>query len=406
MLYRVLDPRRALQALGHLPFRWWLVERMVGAVTWAMRTVARGWLVYNLTGSVLALASVEAVRFLVGVLVSPLAGVICDRIEKRLVMLGCRIALVVTNLILAALIFLGVLQLWHIIAVTVMEALVYSVMEPVLQSILPELVNHQLLLSATSTTFVVEGVLNIMGAALAGVIIKVAGAGWVFLANAPLFALAAYALWKIPATLVASSGSGSMRSDWMAGVRYLRCSPVLIALLALAFARLVVMQPYGSFMAAFSRSLGYDAAGLGLLTSATGVGALLGSLIIASMGDSQSKGKLLLGSGAAASATVAALMATGTLVPPFLFVILAGVFSNAAEIFTRTLTQITCDANYRGRVASVAMLFMNLLSLSVIPAGVLADTYGVALIVGGLAVLVLAVHVAAAVLAPGIRDLR
>jgi hypothetical protein len=123
------------------------------------------------------------------------------------------------------------------------------------------------------------------------------------------------------------------------------------------------------------------------------------------MGDSQSKGKLLLGSGAAAAATVAALMATGTLVPPFLFVILAGVFSNAAEIFTRTLTQITCDANYRGRVASVAMVFMNLLSLSVIPAGVLADTYGVALIVGGLAVLVCVVHVAAAVLAPIIRDL-
>jgi hypothetical protein len=83
MLYRALDPRRSLQALGQQSFRLWLIERMVGSMTWAMRGVARGWLVYNLTGSVLALAWVEALRAAIGVLVSPLAGVVSDRVEKR-----------------------------------------------------------------------------------------------------------------------------------------------------------------------------------------------------------------------------------------------------------------------------------------------------------------------------------
>lgn len=404
MLRRTLDPRHALQALHQPSFRWWLVERMVGASTWSMRTVGRSWLVYNLTGSVLALAWVEAVRFIIGIVISPLAGVVSDRIEKRLVMFGCRFLLIFTNLALALILLCGTVQLWHIIVVTIVEALIYTVMEPALQSIMPEIVGHELLLSATSTTFVVEGVLNILGAAIAGIVIEALGPGWVFLANAPLFALGAHALWRMARTSV-GRGAGSLRADIAAGVRYLRASPLLLALLALAFARLMFNQPYNSFLAAFSRNdLGFDAAGLGLLTSAAAAGALVSSLIIAGMGDTQRKGRLLLASGAGAAAMVALLMATGPL-SPFLFVIMAGVFGNAAEVFTRTLTQITCDPAFRGRVTSVAQVVINALSLSVLPAGVLADAYGVPLIVGSLAVLVLLVHVAAAVLLPDLRKL-
>src|SRR5512137_2352216 len=114
MLYRRLDPRRALQALHQPPFRWFLVERMVGAETWAMRAVARGWLIYSLTGSVLALAAVDAVRAAVGVVLSPVAGVISDRFEKRMILVVCRVVWAVANLALAALIILGGVQMWHI----------------------------------------------------------------------------------------------------------------------------------------------------------------------------------------------------------------------------------------------------------------------------------------------------
>jgi MFS family permease len=405
LLYRSLDPRRTLQALQHVFFRWWLVERMVGAETWAMRGVARGWLVYNLTGSVLALAWVEAVRALVNILVSPLAGVISDRVEKRLIMESCRFALVFTNLAFAAVIFAGSLQMWHIVAVTIAEALIYSIMEPSLQSIMTDLVDRDLLLSATSTTFVVEGVLNIIGAAAAGIVIETAGAGWVFLVNAPLFALASFALHQMPKTSVGSNSTGSLRADLAAGARYLRSSPILILLLVLAFARLIFIQPYSSFLPAFAKGLGFDAEGLGLLVSAGGLGALASSLLIASIGDPRNKGKLVLASGAAAAFCVVVLMGTGKLLSPFLFVILAGLFSNAADILTRTLMQLTCDANYRGRVTSVTMITGGLVTLSVIPAGVLSDTYGVPLVVGGLAALVLVIHVAATVVLPSIRKL-
>jgi|GEM_PF-5218504 len=405
MLYRTLGPRSTLLALNHSTFRWWLVERTAAAATWAMRGVARGWLVYSLTGSVLALAWVEAVRAAVGVIVSPLAGVISDRIEKRLVMFGCRMALVLTNLLLALMIFLGVLQVWHIIAVTVLEAVVYSVMEPALQTIVPELVDREVLLSATSTTFVVEGVFNIIGAAAGGLIIEAAGAGWVFLINVPLFGLAAYALWHMPKRIVTGNSNNSLRSDLAAGIRYLRARTVLLVLVALAFARLLFIQPYASFLPAFSRSLGFDAAGLGLLTSAAGTGALLSSILIAALGDPPYKGRLLLASGAAAAASVTLLMMTGSLAP-FILVVLAGIFANAADVFTRTLMQLTCEASYRGRVSGVAMVLGNMVMLSVIPAGVLADVYGVPLIVGGLATLVFLAYIIAAALLPDIRNLK
>jgi MFS family permease len=351
------------------------------------------------------LAWVEAVRALVGIVVAPVAGVISDRFEKRLVLQWTRILLIFTNLALAILIFLGMLQLWHIVVVTIFEALIYTVMDPALQSIIPELVSRELLLSAISTTFVVEGVLHIVGAAAAGVIIESFGAGWVFLANAPMFALAAFALSRMPKGIVASS-HGSVHMDFMAGLRYLRASPILIALVALAFARLVFMQPYGSFLAAFSRNdLHFDATGLGLLTAAAGVGGLLSSLVIASMGETRNKGRLVLGSGIIAATSVVLLMVVRTSLWPFVFVIMGGVFANAADIFTRTLMQSLCDAGYRARVASVANVFSYMVMLSVIPAGMLADIYGVPMIVGALAAIVIVVHVAATIWSPSLRSL-
>ncbi len=407
MLYRSLDPRRTLEALRQPSFRWWLVERMVGAETWAMRAVARGWLVYNLTGSVLALASVEAVRAVVGIVVSPLAGVICDRVEKRLVMLFARTCLIFTNLALAILIFAGVLDLWHIVVATIVEGIVYSLMEPALQSIVPELVSREMLLSATSTMFVVEGVLNIVGAAAAGLVIQAFGVGWVFLSNAPMFALASFSLWKMPKGRVAARGVSSMRSEMMAGLRYLSASPVLIVLVSLAFARVLFIQPFSSFLAAFSRNdLGFDAAGLGLLTSAAGIGALVSSLIIASMGDPKNKGRLLLTTGVAAAGSIALLMIVRASPWPFVFVVMGGVFANAADVFTRTLMQTNCDPGYRARVVSVASILSHLVTLSVIPAGMLADIHGVPLIVGGLALLVIVAHLAAAIWSPSIRKLN
>jgi MFS family permease len=406
MLYRVLDVSHTMQALRQAPFRWWLVERMVGASTWAMRAVARGWLVYQLTGSVLALAWVEAVRALVGIVVAPAAGVICDRVEKRMIMLLTRVALVATTLTFAALIFLDVIQLWHIVAITIAEAVIYSVMDPALQSVIPEIIARPLLLGATSAMFVVEGVLGIAGGAVGGLIVAAVGPGWVFLANAPLFALAAFSLAQMPRMAVAPASGHSVRTEIVAGLRYLSGSPVLLGLLGLAFARLLFTQPFSSFMAAFAKGIGFDAAGLGLLTAATSAGALASSLIVAAMGGVRNKGALLLASGAAGALCVALLMATGAIMSPFFFVILAGAFANAANVFSRTLMVEVCDPAYRGRLASVADILSYTVSLTIIPAGLLADRLGVPLVIGVLALLVAAVHVAAAARWPRLRTLR
>jgi hypothetical protein len=191
-----------------------------------------------------------------------------------------------------------------------------------------------------------------------------------------------------------------------AALRYLRSSPLIMALLGLAFARLLFMQPYSSFLPAFSsRNLGFDAAGLGTLVSIGGIGALAGSILIAAAGDRGHKGKLLLAAGSAAAASVLTLMLTPAMFSPFILVALISGFNNSAEVFTRTLVQTLCEASYRGRVASVAMVFSNFVSLCVIPAGALADAYGVPVVVGSLAAAVLAIQIAAAILIPEVRNL-
>ena len=406
MLFRALSPSRTVQALRQPAFRWYLIERVVGGITWALRGVARGWLVYSLTGSVVALASVEAVRAVVGIAVAPFSGVLNDRFEKRLVLLGARLLLVGYNLVLALLIWLNVLQMWQIIVATIFEGIAFAAIDPALQSIVPELVSPDLLLSATSLTFVVEGVFTIIGAFAAGLMIDAIGVGSVFFTNALLSCVAVYALARMPKGIVASHGSRSLRVDVAAGLSYLRTSSALMILLALAFARMMFMQPYNAFLPAFARdNLGFDAAGLGSLTAVAGIGALAGALLIAARGDRRDKGRIVLGSGIGAAAAVVALMITQTQGWPFLLVALAGGFAIAADILTRTLMQTLCEPSYRGRVAGLASVLTYLVSLWVIPAGVLAQHYSVPLVVGAVAALVLLAHLVAALLLPSLRRL-
>ena len=226
------------------------------------------------------------------------------------------------------------------------------------------------------------GLAGIFSAPLAGYLIDVTGVQAVYFGIALLYLVVFLTLFKLPKTGTADSGTRSAWSDIVDGAKYLRTCPVLIPLLALVFIRGFLAMPYRTMMPKYARDvMGLDASGLGTLTAAPGVGSLISSLIMASLGDFKRKGKLLLVAGIVMGLALVWFANTQVLLLVLVLLAIVGAAGNVCMVTNRTSLQISCDAPYLGRVMSAYMMMFGLTQLGTMPAGAIADRYGVSLVV-------------------------
>ena len=141
-------------------------------------------------------------------------------------------------------------------------------------------------------------------------------------------------------------------------------------------------MPYRTMMPKYAQDvMGLDATGLGILTSAPGVGSLISSLVMASLGNFRGKGKLLLISGIVMGL---ALVGFGNIQSFFAVLVLLAIVggaSNVCMVTNRTLLQLNCDPPYLGRLMSAYMMMFGLTQLGTMPAGAVADALGVPLVI-------------------------
>jgi MFS family permease len=375
---RVATRRNPFEALANPHFRWFWLGRLASSATMEMGTVAQGWLAYELTGSALALGLVTAGRSVARLILSLYGGALADRIEKRDLLVWTRAAMLVNPLILAFLILSGRLQVWHLVAYSVLSGIISSVMMPAQTAYLSQLVDRKTLMNAVSLTSVGQGLMGIFGAAFAGYTIELLGVETVYFVMAGLYAGALFAIIQLPATGVESDRSRSLWQDLSGGVAYLKVSPTMGLLLLVALARVLFGWSYRSLMPVYVEEvLGMDARMLGILSAAPGVGSLICSLGLASLGDFQGKGLLLVGSSLVMGLCLIVFVNTSSFVLVLLSLGLIGMARNAGMVANQTLIQLTSDDAYRGRMTSMYMTILGLMPLGTIPAGAIADAMGV-----------------------------
>ena len=141
-------------------------------------------------------------------------------------------------------------------------------------------------------------------------------------------------------------------------------------------------MPYRTMMPKYARDvMGLDASGLGTLAAAPGVGSLISSLIMASLGDFKGKGKLLLVAGIVLGLALVWFANTQAFFLVLVLLAIVGAASNVCMVTNRTLLQMSCDAPYLGRVMSAYMMMFGMTQLGTMPAGAIADRFGVPLVV-------------------------
>jgi predicted MFS family arabinose efflux permease len=151
-------------------------------------------------------------------------------------------------------------------------------------------------------------------------------------------------------------------------------------------------MPYRTFMPKFAQDvMGMDASGLGILMAAPGLGGLVSSLGVASLGDFRGKGRLLLAAGVVVGVSLMLFGSSSSLAYVLLFLGVVGAANNACMVANNTLIQVNCETRLRGRVMSVYMMMWGLTPLGTMPAGIIADRLGVSSVIalqGGVLILI------------------
>ncbi len=374
--------------------------------TW-MQTVAQAWLVLQLTGSGTALGLVAGAQFLPILLLAPYGGLLADRMDKRRLLIGTQVALGAIALTLGVLTVSGAVRLWMVVALALALGVVTACDNPARQSFAQEMVGAGHLRNAVSLNSVLVNSARAIGPAAAGILIGTVGIGICFLVNAVSYVAVIVALAGMDvAALRPGPRAARAPRQVRQGLEYVAHTPgLLVPLMMLAVIGTLAYEFQVVLPLLAEGSFGGDAGTYGALTSAMGVGAIAGGLVVAHGGRTGLRPLTV----AAASFGVAILLAAAAPTVPLALVALAVVGATGVAFLAvgNTTLQLTSEPRFRGRVMALwAVAFLGSTPIGAPLIGVVSEQIGprAGLVVGGLACL-LAAGAGAVVLARG-RDRR
>jgi DHA3 family macrolide efflux protein-like MFS transporter len=242
--------------------------------------------VYLETGSVTRLAMVTLAFALPSVLLSPIAGALVDRWDRRLTMLGADVLAGAATLVIAALYFTGNLEVWHLYLLAGVGALGNAFQVPAWMAAIPLLVPKKHLGRANGLVQANEAVALVAAPVLAGAMLATIGLGAVLLADVATFlvAVATLVVVRFPPTPKGEfAATGSLRADVATGWRYLRARGGLLWLLVIYAGVNFVLAFVDVLLIPLVLSFASEAAAGGIL-SAAGTGMLVGSLVMSTWG--------------------------------------------------------------------------------------------------------------------------
>ena len=270
--------------MRHRNFRLWFFGQLTSLVGTWMQSIAQNWLVYELTGSARDLGIVNFVGAIPLVPLTLYAGAIADRFSKRRIIFAMQAAMMAQAFILFALCSAGVVQVWHVIALAFLLGAAQALDTPARQAFVVELVGKEDLSNAIALNSGIFHAARMIGPAAAGVLVATVGISGAFFLNGVSFLAVLGGLFLMDASLIMRArADGKVGDDLLGGVRYISAHRAPKAIVLLVSISAMLAMPYYVLIPVFAKEiLGGGAGTYGVLMSAVGVGAVLGSLFSAS----------------------------------------------------------------------------------------------------------------------------
>ena len=371
-------PPPGLAPLGHRNYALYWVGQLVSMTGTWIELTATSWLIYLLTDSPFLLGLNGVFRAAPLFAFALIGGTVADRVERRRLLLVTQSASVVTSLLLGTLVVTGHVAFWHVYLISLMNATIAAFDAPGRQSLFPMLVPRAQLQNAITLNAMLFQAGQLVGPAVAGVLIARVGIASPFFVNAiSYFAIIGALLAMRMAPIAPHGPRGSIRAELVGGLRYVRASAILPVILAIE----AVFSIFGhnqALMTIFARDvLGQGAEGLGLLLSSVGAGAIAGMVVLILVGDIRRKGAFMLASGALYAATLL-VFAWSRSFPLSVAVLAILGFADATwGTMRNAIAQLAAGDAYRGRVMSlIVMVSRGLTSASQVETGLATALLG------------------------------
>lgn len=379
------------RALKHHNYRKFFIGQCISLIgTWMQRT-ALVWLVYRLTNSITLLGIVDFAGHIPSLFITPFAGVLLDRFNRYKIVIAAQVFAMVQAFILAYLVLTEQIVTWHIIALNFMLGLINSFDFPARQSFVVNVVDKKEdLVNAIALNSALFNSARIIGPALAGTIIALIGEGLCFLFNAISYIAVLIALLSMKIKLKKQPPvHNNIIKQLLEGLCYAyRHKPIkhLLALLALTS---LMGMPINVMMPVYAKTiLQGGPQTLGLLTSALGVGALCGTIYLASRQNINGLEKRIAAACAVFGTGICIFSQSRYLPLSVILIFITGFGMVAQTASTNTLIQSMVDEDKRGRVMSLYVtLFGGIIPFGSLITGCIAEKLGapVATFIGGAA---------------------
>lgn len=357
--------------------------------TW-IQMVAVTWLVYKMTNSAFILGIVGFSGQLPLFIIAPFAGVIADRWDKKRMLLITQSLALLQALILAVLVFLNLITIWHLIVLSVFLGIINAFDMPIRQSFVVDMLDNQkqdINNAIALNSSMVNGA-RLIGPSIAGILIATLGDGWCFAINclsylAVIISLLRMKIIKIPVKKSQTNVIGQLKEGfkYTFGFKPIKYLILLLAIVSLMGTPLTLLAPV------FAKDfLHGDASTFGFLMSAYGTGALVGAIYLLNKKNVLGLGKLIALAVLIFGGGMIAFSLSRYLWLSLVIMMLAGMGMMLNVASTNTMLQTLAEENKRGRVMSFyAMAFRGMSPFGSLIGGSLAGLIGapLTLILGG-----------------------
>jgi MFS family permease len=350
--------------------------------------VAKSWLAYDLSGSAFLLGLVALGRSLPQIILSPFAGVVADRFDRRKILLVSQTCMLLVSLAAAILVHLGIIQVWHLLALGLLQGIAFPFTMPTRTAFMSDLVERKDMANALALDSTGRNLNLIVAPSIAGILLAY-NPMLAFYASALMYAFALMLLYNLPGGSRGGAGQSGTFSEMAVGFRYIWSNRILFALMAMSAVPILLGMPFQQLLPVFQADvLMVGESRLGFMFAAVGIGALAGSLGAAYFAGSAQMARIQLACGVLFGLVLIGFAMSTVYVVALAFLVLIGLFSQTYLTINRSLLMLNTDPALYGRVTSVQIMAWYFMPVSLLPMGYLADRIGVDLTVAGAGVLV------------------
>jgi MFS family permease len=403
--HRTTSLLHILASLQLRGFRFYWLSALLVATSRAMQGVVLGWLVLERTNSAFLVTLAGAFNFLPMLGLGLFAGVIADRLNRRILLIGAQVVSGIAWIILATLIVTNVVQTWEIMAISLVVGLAWALDWPCRQLLIADLVGEQNILNGIALDQWAFNLMSIVGSAIAGVVISTLGMGNAFYMIGGTYAFAVLSLLAIGLTKQANARrTGNIAANIKEGVKYTVNNRAIFGVLLVMIVTCCTLFPFRQLLPVFARDvLKTGPEGLGYLSAAPGVGAIAGGLVMASLRRSRpSLTPLVLG--AVAMALLIAVFAISRSYPLSFFALIAfGVANSIYGALQNSIPLRLGEAHMRARIMGLFSLVVGLMPLGMMAFGIATDRFGAPVVVVSASVIGAVLVAGVFLLVPGLR---